>query len=92
MTELSLTAKVLIASAEAICITEWDNVNDPPCHPGDDKWCGCDLCIKRVGIAAALRVIGNHLVTEGNIGAGSLILSVANEIVNGNFSPQNIND
>jgi hypothetical protein len=92
MTELSLTAKVLIASAKANCVREWDNVNDPPCHPGDDKWCGCDLCIKRVGIAAALRVIGNHLVTEGNIGAGSLILSVANEIVNGNFSPQNIND
>lgn len=26
------------------CIAEWDNVNDPPCHPSDKGWKPCDLC------------------------------------------------
>ncbi len=56
MTELSPTAKIiLVASAKANCLQEWDHVNDPPCHPDDPDWNGCYTCIHRAGIAAALR-------------------------------------
>jgi len=26
------------------CRKEWDGVNDPPCHPGDENWQPCELC------------------------------------------------
>ena len=26
------------------CRKEWDNVNDPPCHPSDTGWRPCDEC------------------------------------------------
>ena len=26
------------------CRKEWDNVNDPPCHPGDKDWRPCENC------------------------------------------------
>lgn len=26
------------------CRKEWDNVNDPPCHPGDKDWIPCAAC------------------------------------------------
>lgn len=26
------------------CRKEWENVNDPPCHPSDKDWTPCDLC------------------------------------------------
>ena len=26
------------------CRKEWDNVNDPPCHPSDKGWRPCDAC------------------------------------------------
>jgi hypothetical protein len=27
------------------CRMEWDNVNDPPCHPSDKGWRPCAACI-----------------------------------------------
>lgn len=27
------------------CLKEWDNVNDPPCHPGDKDWRPCANCV-----------------------------------------------
>ena len=27
-----------------LCVKEWDNVNDPPCHPSDKDWRPCDAC------------------------------------------------
>lgn len=65
MTELSPTAKIiLVASAKANCLQEWDHVNDPPCHPDDPDWNGCYTCIHRAGIAAALRAAATHLRSE----------------------------
>lgn len=29
---------------KAACLAEWDNVNDPPCHPSDPGWRGCPVC------------------------------------------------
>lgn len=29
------------------CREEWDNVNDPPCHPKDEGWKGCIVCFQR---------------------------------------------
>ena len=46
---------VLIASAKARCLHEWDGVNDPPCHPSDAAWNGCVQCVSRSSVAAALR-------------------------------------
>jgi len=76
MTELSLATKALIASAKANCIGEWENVNDPPCHPSDDDWYGCNLCVKRAGIAAALRVIADHV----DPGSKQMILNAADDL------------
>ena len=28
------------------CLKEWENVNDPPCHPSDKDWRPCGLCLK----------------------------------------------
>jgi len=33
-----------LAACKARCLREWDNVNDPPCHPSDDDWQPCPLC------------------------------------------------
>ena len=33
-----------VAGAKRRCLQEWDNVNDPPCHPSDKGWKPCDLC------------------------------------------------
>ena len=65
MTELSRSAKIiLVASAKANCLQEWDHVNDPPCHPDDSDWNGCYTCIHRAGIAAALRAAADQVVPE----------------------------
>jgi len=65
MTELSPTAKIiLVASAKANCLQEWDHVNDPPCHPDDPDWNGCYTCIHRAGIAAALRAAADQVVPK----------------------------
>ena len=63
MTELSPSAKIiLVASAKANCLQEWDHVNDPPCHPDDSDWSGCYTCVHRAGIAAALRAAADQVV------------------------------
>ena len=65
MIELSPSAKIiLVASAKANCLQEWDHVNDPPCHPDDSDWNGCYTCIHRAGIAAALRAAADQVVPE----------------------------
>lgn len=33
-----------IEASKARCREEWDNVNDPPCHPSDEDWRPCPLC------------------------------------------------
>ena len=48
---------VLMAQAKTGCIKEWAPCNDPPCHPADPDWNGCNLCIDRAGIAAAIRAL-----------------------------------
>ena len=67
MTKLSPSAKIiLVASAKANCVQEWDHVNDPPCHPDDSDWNGCYTCIHRAGIAAALRAAADQCKIEWN--------------------------
>ena len=62
MAELSPSAKtILVASAKANCLQEWDHVNDPPCHPDDSDWNGCYTCVHRAGIAAALRAVAEQM-------------------------------
>jgi hypothetical protein len=47
---------------KAQCLWEWDNVNDPPCHPSDEDWKGCSSCYaNREILAVAFRVAANHL-------------------------------
>ena len=63
MADLSPAAKaVLQASAVEACLAEWGPVNDPPCHPDDEGWNGCHLCVKRGLIAAALRAAADQVV------------------------------
>lgn len=33
-----------IEKAKARCLKEWENVNDPPCHPSDPDWKPCEIC------------------------------------------------
>lgn len=47
---------------KAQCLWEWDNVNDPPCHPSDEDWKGCSSCYaNRETLAVAFRAAANHL-------------------------------
>lgn len=55
-------AAVLYASAVEACLAEWGPVNDPPCHPDDEGWNGCHLCVKRDLVAAALRAAADQVV------------------------------
>jgi len=67
MTESSLfpaAQAVLRADAAARCLSEWDSVNDPPCHPSDNDWNGCIRCVNRLAIAAALRAAADQVVPE----------------------------
>ena len=44
------------------CIWEWDNVNDPPCHPSDENWSGCGSCFaNRPVLAVAFRAAAQQL-------------------------------
>jgi hypothetical protein len=52
---------VLMAQAKTGCIKQWVTCNDPPCHPADTDWNGCNLCIDRAGIAAAIRALVEQL-------------------------------
>ena len=63
MTELSPAAHaVLQAAATQACLAEWREVNDPPCHPSDEGWNGCHLCVKRDLIAGALRAAADEAI------------------------------
>jgi hypothetical protein len=65
MSELSPAAQaVLRADAGARCVSEWDSVNDPPCHPSDSNWNGCFDCVNHSAVAAALRVVADQVVPE----------------------------
>lgn len=57
----SAAQAALIASAKLRCLREWTDVNDPPCHPSDENWNGCYLCVHRAGVAAALRAAATCL-------------------------------
>lgn len=61
VSKLSPAAQAVIhASAVGACLAEWGPVNDPPCHPDDEGWNGCHLCVKRDLIAAALRALADQ--------------------------------
>ena len=57
---------VLRADAAARCLSEWDSVNDPPCHPSDGDWNGCIRCVNRSAVAAALRAAADQCKIEWN--------------------------
>ena len=37
------------------CLNEWENVNDPPCHPSDKGWAPCELCASDGGTGQHVR-------------------------------------
>jgi DNA-binding transcriptional LysR family regulator len=55
---------VLRADAAARCLSEWDSVNDPPCHPSDGDWNGCIRCVNRSAVAASLLAAADQVVPE----------------------------
>jgi len=60
-----ITESICNAVTKAQCLWEWDNVNDPPCHPSDEDWKGCSSCYaNREILAVAFRVAANHLRPE----------------------------
>jgi hypothetical protein len=68
MTNLSSVAQaVLIAQARQRCLSEWSNVNDPPCHPDDFDWNGCGQCISCPEAAAALKAAVSEACPEQHI-------------------------
>lgn len=53
----------------AQCLWEWDNVNDPPCHPDDEGWKGCSSCyanreILAIAFHTAANDLGSHLLSQ----------------------------
>jgi hypothetical protein len=57
-----ITESICDAVTNAQCLWEWDNVNDPPCHPSDEYWKGCSSCYaNREILAVAFRAAANHL-------------------------------
>jgi hypothetical protein len=56
MTDLSPQAQaVLIAEAKSRCLRE-----ERGCHPNDQDWNGCYVCVHRRGLAAALRAAADQ--------------------------------
>jgi hypothetical protein len=57
-----ITESICDAVTKAQCLWEWDNVNDPPCHPSDEDWKGCSSCYaNREILAVAFLAAANHL-------------------------------
>ena len=64
MTPQEQAAAVLKAATSARCLDHWRTVNDPPCHPSDPEWNGCNLCVRRAGDAAAIRAAVDLVLPE----------------------------
>jgi hypothetical protein len=58
-------SEMLQRVAGRLCRLEWENVNDPPCHPGDANWRPCPICEPRA--RAALEAMQEP--TEAVLGA-----------------------
>jgi hypothetical protein len=72
---------VLRADAGARCVSEWDSVNDPPCHPSDSNWNGCFDCVNRSAVAAALRAAADQLAYAHGSWAGSSAIINEDELL-----------
>lgn len=58
-----ITESICNAVTIAQCLWEWDNVNDPPCHPDDEGWKGCSSCYaNRQILAVAFHVAADRLI------------------------------
>jgi len=64
MTPQEQAQVVIDAAARARCLHQWSTVNDPPCHPNDEGWNGCHLCVSRAGDAAAIRAAVDLMLPE----------------------------
>ena len=77
MKELSPAARaVLKATAVKACLAEWGTVNDPPCHPDDEGWNGCHLCVKRDLVVAALRAAVDQAIPMTKTPWGTTLVPV----------------
>lgn len=71
MADLSPAAQaVLIAEAKSRCLRE-----ERGCHPNDQDWNGCYVCVHRRGLAAALRAAALYCRRES-----AILLSLADEL------------
>lgn len=58
-----ITKSICNAVTKAHCLWEWDNANDPPCHPDDEGWKGCSSCYaNREILAVAFHVAADRLI------------------------------
>lgn len=61
----SATKAILIAEAKSRCLRE-----EGSCHPNDNDWNGCYVCVHRRGLASALRTLlqekGTQIYDEFN--------------------------
>lgn len=96
MTNLvEIAQSLLLTQARQRCLSEWSNVNDPPCHPDDFDWKGCGQCINRSETTAILMAAVSEARPEQHIkdidyvhqnyvdgwnDALDLISSIANEL------------
>jgi hypothetical protein len=64
MTPQEQAAHVIEAAARARCLDHWSTTNDPPCHPSDEGWNGCHLCVNRAGNATAIRAAVELVLPE----------------------------
>jgi hypothetical protein len=66
MTPQEQAQAVADAAARARCLHQWSTVNDPPCHPSDEGWTGCHLCVSHstAGDVAAIRAAVDLVLPE----------------------------
>jgi hypothetical protein len=65
MTPQEQAQAVADAAARARCLYQWSTVNDPPCHPSDEGWTGCHLCISHSNAGdAAIRAAVDLVLPE----------------------------
>jgi hypothetical protein len=65
-TPLTTATAILIAEAKSRCLSE-----DRGCHPDDEDWNGCYVCVHRAGLAQALRTAVNHVIPEEPLHGGN---------------------
>lgn len=60
-------------AAKRKCRSEWESVNDPPCHPSDADWRPCPICDEHGDASGGERPQTNGVGNEGHRAPGDAL-------------------